>query len=100
MVGDWAFAAVTLWFCFGAFGHAPSLGVLLSGFGIGISAGNLSMVPGGLGVQEASMAGVYALLGTSFAQAVLAAILFRVVYDFVPFFISLPLYGRLMRKTE
>jgi uncharacterized protein (TIRG00374 family) len=98
MAGEWAFQAVVLWFCFSALGNAPHLGVLLSGFGIGLSAGNLSMVPGGLGVQEASMAGIYALLGMSFAQAALVAILFRVVYDFVPFFISLPFYTRLIRK--
>jgi uncharacterized protein (TIRG00374 family) len=90
MASVWAFQAVALWFCFGALGNAPNLGVLLSGFGIGLSAGNLSMVPGGLGVQEASMAGIYALLGMSFAQAALVAILFRVVYDFVSFFISRP----------
>jgi uncharacterized protein (TIRG00374 family) len=98
MAADWVFAAVALSFCFDALGRAPSWGILLSGFGIGISAGNLSMVPGGLGVQESSMAGVYALLGISFAQAVLASILFRVVYDFIPFFLSLTLYGRLIRR--
>jgi len=100
MAGEWAFQAVSIWFCFGALGNAPGLGILLSGFGIGISAGNLSWVPGGLGVQEASMAGIYALLGLSFAQAALVAILFRVVYDFIPFFITLPLYGRLIRKGK
>lgn len=100
MLADWAFAAVALWFCFAALGSAPGVGVLLSGFGIGISAGNLSFLPGGLGVQEASMAGVFALLGRSFGQAVLAAVLFRVVYDFVPFFLSLSLYGRLLRKLR
>jgi uncharacterized protein (TIRG00374 family) len=99
MAGEWAFEAVALWFCFGALGSAPDLGVLLSGFGIGLSAGNLSMVPGGLGVQEASMAGIYALLGMSFAQTALVAILFRVVYDFVPFFISLAFYVRLIRRA-
>ena len=100
MAADWVFAAAALWFCFDALGSAPNVGVLLSGFGIGISAGNLSMLPGGLGVQEASMAGVYALLGLSFAQAVLASILFRVVYDFIPFFMSLGLYSRLMRRRN
>jgi uncharacterized protein (TIRG00374 family) len=99
MAGVWAFQAVSLWFCFGALGNTPGLGILLSGFGIGLSAGNLSMVPGGLGVQEASMAGIYALLGISFTQAALVAILFRIVYDFVPFFISLPFYARIIRKV-
>ena len=100
MSGDWACAVVTLWFCFAALGGTEAWGILLAGFGFGISAGNASMVPGGLGVQEASMAGVFAALGTSFAQAVLAAILFRVVYDFLPFFVSLIFYRRLIRSRE
>lgn len=97
MVGDWVCAVVTLWFCFAALGGTPAWGIMLAGFGFGISAGNVSMIPGGLGIQEASMAGVFAGLGTSFAQAVLAAILFRVVYDFIPFFVSLAFYRRLIR---
>lgn len=96
----WALAAAALWFCFDALGQAPSIGILLSGFGIGIIAGNLSLIPGGLGIQEASLAGVFALLGTSFTQAVLASILFRVVYDFVPFFLSLLLYGLIMQRRK
>jgi uncharacterized membrane protein YbhN (UPF0104 family) len=57
---------------------------------------HLFMVPGGFGVQEASMAGIYALLGVSFEMAVLASILFRVVYDFTPFLISLFFYRHLL----
>jgi uncharacterized protein (TIRG00374 family) len=97
-MADWALSAGGLWFCFAALGNGPSLNVLLAGFSIGISAGNLSMVPGGLGVQEASMAGVFSLLGVTFAQAALAAILFRVANNFVPFFVSLPFYAHLVRK--
>ena len=98
MAATWAFAAAAVWFCLDAFGEPPGIGVLLSGFGISISAGNISMLPGGLGVQEATMAGAYSLLGISFSQGVLAAILFRVVYDFIPFFASLTLYRRLLRE--
>lgn len=97
VAADWVFTVAVLWSCFGAFGNAPGPGVLMSGFGIGILVGNLSMVPGGLGVQEASMSGVYALLGTPFTQAVLSSILFRVVYEFIPFFVSLMLYRRLIQ---
>ena len=97
-VADWALSAGGLWFCFAALGKGPSLNVLLAGFSIGISAGNLSMVPGGLGIQEASMAGVFALLGVSLAHAALAAILFRVTNNFIPFFVSLPFYAHLMRR--
>ncbi len=99
MAGEWAFQAVALWFCFDSLGNTPLFGVLLFGFGIGLSAGNLSWIPGGLGVQEASMAGIYALLGMSFTQAVLVAILFRIVYDFIPFLTSLPFYAHVIRRT-
>jgi uncharacterized protein (TIRG00374 family) len=97
-VADWALSAGGLWFCFAALGKGPSLNVLMAGFSIGISAGNLSMVPGGLGVQEASMAGVFALLDVPFAHAALAAILFRVVNNFIPFFVSLPFYAHLIKR--
>jgi uncharacterized protein (TIRG00374 family) len=101
VVVDWATSAMTLWFCFDAFGNNLSLGELISGFVIGISAGVISMIPGGLGVQEGSMAGIFALLGFSFERAVLASFLFRVVYFIFPYFISFGFYWRILRrKTE
>ncbi len=96
IAAEWVSTIVAMWFCFDALGNPISLGILITGFAVGISAGNLSMVPGGFGVQEASMAGIYALLGVSFEQAVLASILFRVVYDFIPFLVSLFFYRRLL----
>jgi uncharacterized protein (TIRG00374 family) len=98
MLANLVFTLASLWFCFDAIGNPLGLGVLVTGFVIGISAGTLSMVPGGLGVQEASMAGMYALFGVPFAQAVLASVLFRVVYDFVPFLASLAVYRSLLRR--
>lgn len=100
MAAEWAFAAGGLWFCFAALGKPPHVFLLLAGFSIGISAGNLSMLPGGIGVQEASMAGVFAFLGVPFGQAALAAIMFRIANNFIPFFLSLPLYLRLLRKNS
>jgi uncharacterized protein (TIRG00374 family) len=96
VVADWAFSIAALGFCFDALGDPVGPGVLLTGFSIGVVVGLISMVPGGLGVQEGSMAAVYALLGVPFEQAVLAAILFRAVYYLVPFLISLSLYWRLL----
>ena len=97
---DWGFSILALGACFDAIGQPLKLGVLISGFSIGMTAGVLSMVPGGLGVQEGSMAGVYALLGVPVHQAILAAILFRVLYYFAPYLFSLSLYHRLLRKVE
>ncbi len=98
MAGEWIFSAVALRFCFDAFGRAPGWGALLLGFGIGISAGNMTFVPAGIAVQEASMAAIYVGLGSTLAQALLAAILFRIVYDFIPFFLSLAYMGWFLQR--
>lgn len=73
--------------------------MLLTGFTLGITAGAVSMVPGGLGIQDGSMAGLYALLGVPLQKAVLASILFRLVYYLVPYLVSLIFYGRLLRQV-
>lgn len=97
-VTDWGSSVAALWFCFDALGDPISLGVLLTGFALGVTAGVLSMVPGGFGIQESSMAGIYALLGIPLQKAVLASILFRVVYYLVPYLVSLVFYWRLLRQ--
>jgi uncharacterized protein (TIRG00374 family) len=97
VVADWAFSVVALGFCFYALGAPIGPAVLLTGFSIGVVVGLLSMVPGGIGIQEGSMATVYALLGVPFEQAVLAAILFRTVYYLIPFLVSLGFYWRLLK---
>ena len=97
VVSEWVLMLVAFWFCFDAFGSPVRPGILITGFAVGISVGNLSMLPGGLGIQEASMAGIFALLGESFERAVLASILFRVVYDFIPYLVSLFFYRHILR---
>jgi uncharacterized protein (TIRG00374 family) len=97
-IGDWASTVTALWFCFYALGNPVGIGTLLTGFSLGITAGFISMIPGGLGVQEGSMTGIYALLGVPVRTAVLAAILFRIIYYFIPFLASLGFYRRLLRQ--
>jgi uncharacterized protein (TIRG00374 family) len=97
---DWASSIVALWFCFNALGTPLKMGVLLTGFAIGVTAGVLSMIPGGVGVQEGSMSGIYALLGVPLSSAVLAAILFRLVYYLVPYLVSLGFYRRLLQRLN
>ena len=55
------------------------------------------MLPGGMGVQEGSMVGIYVLLGVDYERAVLASVLFRAIYYLVPFAASLLLYARILR---
>jgi uncharacterized protein (TIRG00374 family) len=98
-IGDLVATLATVHYCFRALGPAPSLGVLATGFIIGVAAGTISLIPGGLGVQEGSMAGMYHLLGVPLEQAALAAILFRAIYFLIPFVLTLPLYGRVLRTS-
>jgi uncharacterized protein (TIRG00374 family) len=99
IAAEWGLAATTLGLCFGALGPAVRPAVLLTGLTVGVAAGLLSMLPGGLGTQDGSMTGVYVLLGVPLEQAILAAILFRLVYYAFPFSASLALYRRLQRPT-
>ena len=73
-------------------------GVVVTGFAVGVAAGVMSMVPGGLGVQEGSMAGAYHLLGVPLEQGVLVSFLFRLVYYMVPFGVSLLFYRNDLRE--
>ncbi len=93
-----ALTLLSLWLCFESVGQAPDLGVLLAGYGIGLAIGMVSLIPGGLGVQEGSMAGVYAFLGIPLSEAVAVATLFRAVHYFVPFLASLLLYREMLRR--
>jgi uncharacterized protein (TIRG00374 family) len=100
IVIDWVFSATTLWFCFRAFDVTLSLGQLVSGFVIGTVAGVASLFPGGLGIQEMSMTGILALLGTALEQAVVAAVLYRVVYSIIPYLASLGFYKLVLRQED
>ena len=71
--------------------------MVVTGFAVGVAAGVMSMVPGGLGVQEGSMAGAYHLLGVPLEQGVLVSFLFRLVYYMVPFGVSLLFYRNVLR---
>ncbi len=97
---DFSCSIIALGFVFEALGPPVEAGVLVSGYVIGIMAGLLSMVPGGLGIQEGSMAGIYALMGVRLQQAILAAILFRLLYDLLPYFLILPFANRLVRRAR
>ena len=75
-------------------------GVLVTIAGIGTAAAVASMVPGGLGVQEGTMTGVFTLLGVDVDHAVALAVMFRFLYFFVPFAMSLVFYKWLLSRRD
>ena len=97
---EWFASVYTLSYCLYAFGEKQSFGIVMTGYVIGITLGLASMIPGGLGVQEGAMTFVFHLLGVPFGQAVLATILFRGIYFFLPYLISLLFYRPMFRTPQ
>lgn len=93
---DWTASVIVLGICFSAFGINLSPGATISIYMIGIMAGVISAIPGGIGVQEGSIVAIAMLFGVGFEPAILAALLFRLIYYFVPYVCSLPCYRRLL----
>jgi uncharacterized protein (TIRG00374 family) len=100
LVIDWVATLATLWCCLAAFGDRVGVGTLVAGGAIGITAGFLSLIPGGLGVQEGSFALAFSWFGVQVEHAALAAVLFRLLYYVLPFLVSLPLYLGATRLTR
>jgi len=76
-------------FGFKALGIPVHLGVLITGFNFGITLTVISFIPGDLGVQEASIAGILAIFGVPFSQGVLGSMLFPGALLFCAFIFSL-----------
>jgi glycosyltransferase 2 family protein len=94
---DWFCTALTLFFCFRAAGVHLSFGLLLVGFAVEFLTSTANVVPAGLGVTEGSMAGVFRLLGVDSNQALVAALLFRVIFFLIPLAIATVMYLDTMR---
>jgi uncharacterized protein (TIRG00374 family) len=89
---------LAMWFFFKALGVQVEPLVLLTGFNFGVTLALFAFIPGRMGVQEASVAGILVLFGIPFSEGVIATLLFRVVYYFIPFVATLPPYWLLLRK--
>jgi uncharacterized protein (TIRG00374 family) len=100
VIGDVAAMIAGLFFCFKAIGVPVHLGVLITGFNFGITLTLISFIPGDIGVQEASIAGILAIFGVPFTQEILGAILFLVLYYFVPFILSLGFYWSILKESR
>jgi uncharacterized protein (TIRG00374 family) len=97
---DWWCSVFALNLCLDAFGPPLTIGATIAIFVIGIVAGLAATIPGGIGVQEGAMAGLGVMLGATFEQAILAAILLRILYYFLPYLVSPLFYLRLLRPPD
>ncbi len=100
MVGDWFATLACFDLCFRAFGVPVSVPVLVTGFVGSKIAAIASFVPGGIGVRSLSAAGTFALFGLKFGVVILPVVLFRVVYDFVPYLAGFALLRPLLKRIS
>lgn len=98
-LGEWIANVVALNYCLDAFGSPLSFIGAAAIYVIATTAGGITSLPGGVGIQEGMFTSLAVLYGSSFEQAALAAILYRILFTFLPFLLSIVLYPRLL-KTE
>jgi uncharacterized protein (TIRG00374 family) len=99
-VVDWSLWISVIYFCFRSMNYPIHFGVLVIGFSIGQIVGILSMLPGGAGAMEGSMALVYSSLSVHLATAVGAILLYRLAFYVIPFLACLPFYFSLRHRKH
>lgn len=85
---DWGFAMAALWLCFRAVGVHLSVGYLSAAFTTGQAATLIPILPGGLGAAEGSITALMSGFGVDAGAALVAAMLFRLVYYVAPSLLS------------
>jgi uncharacterized protein (TIRG00374 family) len=97
IVLDWIFTLLVLYTSFLAIGVPIAMSHVIAGFAIGMFFSIASLVPGGLGIMEGSMAAVFVGLGVQFEQAVVAILIYRAAYYGLPVVASLLVAPRMLR---
>jgi len=93
------FDMIALYLMFIAAGNRVSFGVLLTGYGLPVLLGKVAfMFPGGIGVIESSMIGLYTSLGVADPTAVVVVLGYRILSFWLPLFAGFPVIVGLQRK--
>ncbi|WP_158093770.1 lysylphosphatidylglycerol synthase transmembrane domain-containing protein [Candidatus Avelusimicrobium gallicola] len=96
---DWLFTILVLYFAFRAVGVHITAGVLVAGFAVGMVTTLIPILPGGLGAMELAMTAVYSQMGIDWDSALMAALIYRVVYYVIPGIISIFIYWGLQLSS-
>ena len=97
---DWFLWIGVMFFTFKAVHYTINLGELMIGFAVGQTVAIISMIPGGAGTMEGSMALIFSAFGIQFETALGAVLLYRASFYIIPFLVSLPFYLSLKKKIK
>ena len=89
---DWFFTILVLYFAFRAVSIHLTAGVLIAGFAVGMATTLIPILPSGLGAMELAMTAVFAQMGIDWNAALMAILIYRVVYYVIPGIISIFIY--------
>jgi len=89
---DWLFMFLCLKFSFLAVHYPISNHTLMVGFSVGIFATLFSLTPISIGVMEGTMAGSFYLMGLDYDRALMATLIYRFAYYFLPILTSVFFY--------
>lgn len=93
------FDMLTLDFLFLAAGYRVNPAVLVAGYGVPQLLGKSTVILGGVGVVEATMIGLFTILGVPRSSAILVVLAYRLVSFWLPTLIGIPLVPYLGRRT-
>lgn len=99
IVVDWLATLYILQTAFACVDVKVPITFVVVGFAVGIVLSLISLIPGGLGVMEGSMAAIFVSLGVPFEMAVVAVLVFRVAYYLLPLVISAFFFRNMMAQT-
>jgi uncharacterized protein (TIRG00374 family) len=97
---DWLFTVAVLYTACLAVGAQVTYGEAAIAFSVGIVVAIASFVPGGVGVLEVALAGMFATVGVPTEQSVLAIFVFRVCFYVIPVLLSLMLARGAFREAD
>lgn len=96
----WIGDIACFFFVFWSFGYIVYPGVLIFGYGVATLLALVSMIPGGVGVTEGSMALIYSGLGVPSGIALMSILVFRLISFWIWIPISLVSYVTLQRASK
>lgn len=83
------FDMLTLYFIFIAANNQVSIGILLIGYGLPLLLGKMAfIIPGGVGVIETTMVGLYTELGVPSSTAVVVVLAYRLISFWLPLIVG------------
>jgi putative heme transporter len=95
----WGFDIAVLWACFHAFGDAPSVGVIVMSYFVGML-GNVLPLPGGIGGVDGGMIGAFTAFGVPVEVTVVSVLAYRGFAFWLPTLPGAVAYLQLRRTVQ